>query len=134
MTDEAMSPLRRRMIEDVTIRKLSPKTQQGYIRTIKDFAAFLGRSPGTGELRGRTTLSAAPGGERRAPGPSSGTRYTARCQTPSPWVGLGSPRWRLMPSRSVCYGPIEAVTPTCDRHGYAAAMTCSEILPFCLPP
>ncbi|MEH2520427.1 hypothetical protein V1279_006000 [Bradyrhizobium sp. AZCC 1610] len=47
MTDEAMSPLRRRMIEDMTIRKLAPKTQQGYIRTIKDFAIFLGRSPDT---------------------------------------------------------------------------------------
>ena len=47
MTDQAMSPLRRRMIEDMTIRKLAPKTQQGYIRTVKDFAAFLGRSPGT---------------------------------------------------------------------------------------
>jgi integrase len=47
MTDEAMSPLRRRMIEDMTIRKLAPKTQQGYIRTVKDFAAFLGRSPDT---------------------------------------------------------------------------------------
>jgi integrase/recombinase XerD len=45
MTDEAMSPLRRRMIEDMTVRKLSPKTQQGYIRTIKNFAAFLGQSP-----------------------------------------------------------------------------------------
>jgi integrase/recombinase XerD len=45
MTDEAMSPLRRRMIEDMTIRRLSPKTQQGYIRTIKNLAAFLGRSP-----------------------------------------------------------------------------------------
>jgi site-specific recombinase XerD len=45
MTDEAMSPLRRRMIEDMTIRKLSPKTQQGYIRVIKNLAAFLGRSP-----------------------------------------------------------------------------------------
>jgi hypothetical protein len=44
MTDQAMSPLRRRMIEDMTIRKLTPKTQQGYIRTIRDFAAFLGRS------------------------------------------------------------------------------------------
>jgi len=33
------------MIEDMTIRKLSPKTQQGYIRTIKNLAAFLGRSP-----------------------------------------------------------------------------------------
>src|SRR5438270_8409826 len=47
MTDEAMSPLRRRMIEDMTIRKLAPKTQQGYIRSVKDFAAFLGRSPDT---------------------------------------------------------------------------------------
>src|SRR5215470_5244211 len=45
MTEQAISPLRRRMIEDMTIRKLAPKTQQGYIRTIKDFAAFLGRSP-----------------------------------------------------------------------------------------
>src|SRR5437667_4059078 len=47
MTDEAMSPLRRRMIEDMTIRKLAPKTQQGYIRTVKNLAAFLGRSPDT---------------------------------------------------------------------------------------
>src|SRR5256714_1000861 len=47
MTDQAMSPLRRRMIEDMTIRKLAPKTQQGDIRTIRDFAAFLGRSPDT---------------------------------------------------------------------------------------
>src|SRR5712672_233001 len=47
MTDDAMNPLRRRIIEDMTIRKLAPKTQQGYIRTIKDFAAFLGRSPDT---------------------------------------------------------------------------------------
>jgi integrase/recombinase XerD len=47
MTDEVISPLRRRMIEDMTIRKLVPKTQQGYIRNVKAFAAFLGRSPGT---------------------------------------------------------------------------------------
>src|ERR1700722_2639934 len=45
MTDEVISPLRRRMIEDMTIRKLTPKTQQGYIRTIKNLAAFIGRSP-----------------------------------------------------------------------------------------
>jgi len=47
MTDEAVSPLRRRMIEDMTIRRLAPKTQQDYIRIIKEFAAFLGRSPDT---------------------------------------------------------------------------------------
>jgi integrase/recombinase XerD len=47
MTDKVLSPLRRRMIEDMTIRKLAPKTQQGYIRTIKDLAVFLRRSPDT---------------------------------------------------------------------------------------
>jgi integrase/recombinase XerD len=50
MTDEAMSPLRRRMIEDMTIRRLAPKTQDGYIRAIKNFAAFLGRSPDTASV------------------------------------------------------------------------------------
>jgi hypothetical protein len=34
-------------LDAALIRKLSPKTQQGYIRTIKDFAVFLGRSPDT---------------------------------------------------------------------------------------
>jgi integrase/recombinase XerD len=47
MTDEAMSPLRRRMIEDMTIRKFAPKTQHDYVQRIKNFAAFLGRSPDT---------------------------------------------------------------------------------------
>ena len=45
MTDEAMSPLRRRMIEDMTIRKFAPKTQHDYVQRVKNFAAFLGRSP-----------------------------------------------------------------------------------------
>src|SRR5712664_1476608 len=45
MTDKAISPLRQRMIEDMTIRKLAPKTQHDYVQRIKNFAAFLGRSP-----------------------------------------------------------------------------------------
>ena len=48
MTDKAISPLRRRMIEDMTIRTLGPETQAetqaGYIRGVKNFAAFLGHS------------------------------------------------------------------------------------------
>jgi len=47
MTDKAISPLRQRMIEDMTIRKLSPKTQHDYVQRVKNFAAFLGRSPDT---------------------------------------------------------------------------------------
>jgi len=45
MTDQAMSPLRRRMIEDMTIRKLGAKTQHDYVQRVKDFAGFLDRSP-----------------------------------------------------------------------------------------
>ena len=45
MTDQATSPLRRRMIEDMTIRKLGAKTQHDYVQRVKDFAVFLGRSP-----------------------------------------------------------------------------------------
>jgi integrase/recombinase XerD len=45
MTDEAISPLRRRMIEDMSIRKFAPKTSMTMSRGSKNFAAFLGRSP-----------------------------------------------------------------------------------------
>ena len=34
MTDEAMSPSRRRMIEDMTIRKFAPKTQHDYVQRV----------------------------------------------------------------------------------------------------
>jgi hypothetical protein len=47
MTEQAMSPLRRRMIEDLAIRKFAPKTQHDYLQRVKSFAAFLGRSPDT---------------------------------------------------------------------------------------
>ena len=42
-----ISPLRQRMIDDMRMRKLSPKTQSGYIRAVRQFAAYLGRSPDT---------------------------------------------------------------------------------------
>jgi integrase-like protein len=50
MTDQAMNPLRRRMIEDMTIRKFAPKTQHDYLQRVKNFAAFLGRSPDTASV------------------------------------------------------------------------------------
>jgi integrase/recombinase XerD len=45
MTDTPVSPLRRRMNESMTIRKFAPRTQEGYIRAVKNFSAFLGASP-----------------------------------------------------------------------------------------
>jgi integrase/recombinase XerD len=39
---QAISPLRQRMIEDMTMRKLSPKTQSAYIRAVKKACRFYG--------------------------------------------------------------------------------------------
>lgn len=41
------SPLRQRMLDDMRMRKLSTKTQLGYIRAVKRFAQYLKRSPDT---------------------------------------------------------------------------------------
>jgi site-specific recombinase XerD len=38
------------MIDDMRMRKLSPKTQTSYIRVVKRFARFLGRSPDTANV------------------------------------------------------------------------------------
>ena len=44
MSEKPISPLRRRLIEDMTIRRLSANTQHQYIRHVKSFADFVGRS------------------------------------------------------------------------------------------
>jgi site-specific recombinase XerD len=38
------------MIDDMTLRKLSPQTQAAYVRVVKNFARFLGRSPDTASV------------------------------------------------------------------------------------
>ena len=41
------NPLRQRMTDDMRMRQLSPKTQDTYLRIVREFARFLGRSPDT---------------------------------------------------------------------------------------
>ena len=48
-TTTPISPLRRRMIEDMTVRGFGEKTQSDYICHVKNFTIFLGRSPDTAE-------------------------------------------------------------------------------------
>src|SRR6516162_10667071 len=40
-----ISPLRRRMIEDMTVRNLSPATQQSYLHAVSKFSRHFGQSP-----------------------------------------------------------------------------------------
>ena len=44
MSHDVVSPLRRRMIEDMTIRQFGEKTRRDYIRQVRAYTAFLGRS------------------------------------------------------------------------------------------
>ena len=50
-----LSPLRQRMIEDMRMRKFADKTQSDYLRWVRQFTKYLGRSPETAtieDLRG----------------------------------------------------------------------------------
>ena len=46
-----ISPLRQRMIEDMRMRKFGEKTQSQYLRAVRQFAKYLGRSPDTASVR-----------------------------------------------------------------------------------
>ena len=46
-TAAPISPLRRRLINDMAMRRFSPETQRNYVRDVGRFATFLGRSPNT---------------------------------------------------------------------------------------
>ena len=44
---QSVSPLRQRMIDDMMMPKLSPKTQSQYIRAVKNLTQYLGHAPDT---------------------------------------------------------------------------------------
>jgi len=47
LSDRRVSPLRARMIEDMSMRGFTEKTRSDYVRNVRAFAAFIGRSPDT---------------------------------------------------------------------------------------
>jgi site-specific recombinase XerD len=47
MSEKPISPLRQRMIEDMTVRNFVEKTRNDYVHHVRAFAAFLKRSPDT---------------------------------------------------------------------------------------
>ena len=46
MSEEAINPLRRRMIEDMRARNLDEATQRGYLRSVRACCRYCGRGPG----------------------------------------------------------------------------------------
>lgn len=44
------SPLRQRMIDDMRMRKFGEKTQLDYVRAVRNFSKYLGRSPDTAKV------------------------------------------------------------------------------------
>src|SRR6202162_6498508 len=47
MSEKPISPLRRRMIEDMTVRNFVEETRNNYIRHVRTLTAFRGRAPDT---------------------------------------------------------------------------------------
>ena len=47
MSDKPISSLRRRMIEDMTVRNFVEETRNNYIRHVRTFTGFLGRARDT---------------------------------------------------------------------------------------
>ena len=52
MSEKPISALRRRMIEDMSVRNFVEKTRNDYIRHVRTFTAFLGRAPDTATPEG----------------------------------------------------------------------------------
>ena len=67
MTHASVSPLRQRLIDDMTIRHFAPRTQQAYIRAIRRFSAFLGASPDQAGFEDVRRYQLLPERDRRQP-------------------------------------------------------------------
>jgi integrase/recombinase XerD len=53
---QPIRPLRRRFIDDMTVRKLDPKTQANYMRAVKPFAGGLSRPLSAASSTGCQTM------------------------------------------------------------------------------
>ena len=82
MLDKPISPLRQRMIDDMTARRFKEKVQKDYVRHVRTFAAFLGRSPDTATSEDLRRYNCIWPSSRSAQGPL--TPPSPRCGSFSP--------------------------------------------------
>ena len=64
MSEKPISPLRRRMIEDMMVRNFVEETRNDYIREVRTFTAFLGRFAKYGDTGESSPFSTASKSER----------------------------------------------------------------------
>ncbi len=114
MTQEPVSPLRRRMIEDMSMRQFGAKTRSDYVRVVREFAAFIGRSPdltGPEDLRRyQLHLAAESASPSKMNAAVAALRFffkvtLGRPSSTNGWRGCGHPivcRWCSVPRRWCC--------------------------------
>jgi integrase/recombinase XerD len=79
MTDKAISPLRQRMIEDMTIRKSAPKTPHDYVQRVKSrFSSNQNRSSYKRHLQTPPRVALAPSSVRAKAPEATTTRSAPR--------------------------------------------------------
>ena len=109
MSEKPISPLRQRMIEDMSVRNFVEKTRNDYIRHVKTFTAFLGRSPETATPEGSSPLSATSDADRRAwPELNSTSRAFVICHETKP-SGYPTSRRNHLTATPSC--PAAVITP-----------------------
>jgi hypothetical protein len=86
-----ISPLRARMIEDMTVRGFNEHTRRDYVRHVRSFAAFIGRSPDTAQTQQRGKHS---DGVRRAAGDFANMHHPVLDSFGSGSMQRPRPAWR----------------------------------------
>ena len=81
--DQAVFPLRQRMLDDMRMRKLAGKTQAAYVRALYRLVAFLDRSPDTASAEDLRRVS-----DRHIPA-SRGSAYIGHPSRQAPPVRIG---------------------------------------------
>jgi integrase/recombinase XerD len=87
MQDQPICSLRQRMLEAMAVRNLAEKTRHDYIRHVKSFASFLGRSPETAsadDLRRFQLHQRLAGSQRPASNTTSRSRRSPTWSSPIP--------------------------------------------------
>jgi hypothetical protein len=82
MSKKPLSRPRQRLIDDITARRFSEDTKRNYVRNVRKFAAFLGRSLDT--RRARIFVAVNCTWRSSSPAPERSTPPSPRCGSFSP--------------------------------------------------